>query len=968
MKPGDWRHSLDRDQPCQIIATESLWGQTLYQVWFPGGQRMARYPADRLTDLQPDPKPERRNLAQYFTFVGAAARIADTLANAPLTAPLQSTVIPLPHQLQVLERAMSGKPTGEIRYLLADEVGLGKTIEAGLILSELKQRGRIRRILIVAPAGLVAQWVSEMKTHFNEDFRLVLPNHLTALRQVVSLDDHDNPWRHYDQAVCSLDSVKPLDKRRGWSAEQISQYNRDRFTNLVCAGWDLIIIDEAHRLGGSSKQVARYKLGDALAQATPHLLLLSATPHQGKTDAFRRLIRFISEYAVPDPAITREQIAPYVIRTEKRHAIDADGQPLFKPRFTQLLTVAWSARHQDQRTLYEAVTDYVRLGYNQARQAKQNAIGFLMILMQRLVTSSTAAIRAALERRLEVLQLPINQQELLSDDDLPDDWEALDGQEQFDTLLNARLKGLKNERAEVEVLLALARRCEAQGPDTKAETLLEEMQRLRREENDPSLKFLVFTEFVATQTVLADFLTQRGFSVVRLNGSLNLDERRDVQDRFAAEAEVLISTDAGGEGLNLQFCHIVTNYDLPWNPMKLEQRIGRVDRIGQGHVVQALNMVLEDTVELRVREVLEEKLQRILEEFGVDKLSDVLDSEEGGAPFEDLYLQAMLSPEQAEQRAEALAEYIRRQAETGRQRATLLSSQTDLDPAKARHLADHPLPYWLEQMVVAYLESRLDFGATVAREAIGYHLKWPDRHEIHHAVFTKAEAEQAGAVWVSLDDERVRKLLEQLPFHAPGQPIYPVILPGVSNKVSGFWSLWRISLPKPAERRQNLFAVFISDDGRTLTPTARTVWDGLIEGPDGLQVQGAPLSGATALDAYNASRQAAETQGAPIHTELVSAYQQRLDQWFSDREDLFRQSRALKCFETEANRKQKIRELRQELEREVNAILGLQRDGAPLLSWIELLDLDIQQFYVTHPVHPELTALLLLRIEREPPA
>ena len=146
--------------------------------------------------------------------------------------------------------------------------------------------------------------------------------------------------------------------------------------------------------------------------------------------------------------------------------------------------------------------------------------------------------------------------------------------------------------------------------------------------------------------MLAEFLGNRGFEVVCLNGSLDLDERREVQRAFADEAQVLISTDAGGEGLNLQFCHVVFNYDLPWNPMKLEQRIGRVDRIGQTHVVRAQNFALEDTVELRVREVLEEKLERILQEFGVDKLADVLDTEEGGVDFEDLYVSAVLTPEE----------------------------------------------------------------------------------------------------------------------------------------------------------------------------------------------------------------------------------------------------------------------------------------------------------------------------------
>src|SRR5262249_31259639 len=158
-------------------------------------------------------------------------------------------------------------------------------------------------------------------------------------------------------------------------------------------------------------------------------------------------------------------------------------------------------------------------------------------------------------------------------------------------------------RKEVELLLSAARRCEASGPDVKAEALLDRMQRQQREEHDPTLKVLIFTEFIPTQAMLADFLERRGFTVVCLNGALDLEERRHVQRCFADEAQVLISTDAGGEGLNLQFCHVVVNYDLPWNPMKLEQRIGRVDRIGQQHVVRALNFALEGTVELRVRDV-----------------------------------------------------------------------------------------------------------------------------------------------------------------------------------------------------------------------------------------------------------------------------------------------------------------------------------------------------------------------------
>src|ERR1019366_316244 len=223
--------------------------------------------------------------------------------------------------------------------------------------------------------------------------------------------------------------------------------------------------------------------------------------------------------------------APFVIRTEKRRAIDANENPLFKPRFTQLVPIEWGDAHAEQRALYDAVTEYVRDGYNRAMREKQTAVGFLMILMQRLVTSSTAAIRTAMARRLEVLELPAGQLSLFPED-ITEEWSALDAQDQLDTVLKARLKGLKDERKEVELLLSAARRCEARGPDVKALALLEAIQRIQREDNDPQLKVLVFTEFVPTQAMLADFLMQRGFTVVCLNGSRDLDERRSVQRRF----------------------------------------------------------------------------------------------------------------------------------------------------------------------------------------------------------------------------------------------------------------------------------------------------------------------------------------------------------------------------------------------------------------------------------------------------
>jgi len=370
-------------------------------VWLPTQDAVVRIRADRLTPLDAHsaiPNPH------HLSYIIAAARIADALAQDVLLAPLEAPVIPLPHQIRALQRAISGD---RVRYLLADEVGLGKTIEAGLILRQLKLRGLVRRTLVIAPKGLVPQWVSEMRTHFNEEFHPLIPGDFASYRPFIG---EENFWRACDQVLCSMDSVKPIDGRRGWSREQVAEYNRQRFDDLIAAGWDLIIVDEAHRLGGSTDQVARYKLGQGLAEAAPYLLLLTATPHQGKTDAFHRLMVLLDPRAFPDPvSVMRERVQPYVIRTEKRQAIDLHGQPLFKPRETRLLPICWETRHRDQRLLYEEVTEYVREGYNQAIHEKKPYIRFLMILMQRLVTSSTRAIRTTLERRLEVLQTPEEQ-------------------------------------------------------------------------------------------------------------------------------------------------------------------------------------------------------------------------------------------------------------------------------------------------------------------------------------------------------------------------------------------------------------------------------------------------------------------------------------------------------------------------------------------------------------------------------
>ncbi len=353
-----WCYSTVHNSACKVIEEQTLWGQTVCRVWLPNQDAVVRVPRSALRPLSADLQPEIE--AGRIAYVAAAAKVAEVLEGSlfgngsateghVLLAPMGSNVIPLPHQIHALSQAISGD---RVRYLLADEVGLGKTIEAGLVMRERKLRGLVRRTLVVSPKGIATQWVAEMQTHFNEQFQLVLGDDIGALQRLApqfgkSAGQRSSAWSMFDQVIVSLDSVKPMDKRRGWTAERVAEYNRSRFEDLITAGWDLVIVDEAHRLGGSTDQVARYKLGRGLAEAAPYVLLLSATPHQGKTDAFHRLMSLLDDDAFPDmDSVSRDRVAPYVIRTEKRKAIDADGKPLFKPRRTQMAPVAWEGRQK----------------------------------------------------------------------------------------------------------------------------------------------------------------------------------------------------------------------------------------------------------------------------------------------------------------------------------------------------------------------------------------------------------------------------------------------------------------------------------------------------------------------------------------------------------------------------------------------------------------------------------------------
>jgi hypothetical protein len=371
--------------------------------------------------------------------------------------------------------------------------------------------------------------------------------------------------------------------------------------------------------------------------------------------------------------------------------------------------------------------------------------------------------------------------------------------------------------------------------------------------------------------MLQQFLTDRGFVVARLNGSMDMEERRRAQDAFAEEARGLISTDAGGEGLNLQFCHAVINYDIPWNPMRLEQRIGRVDRIGQVHTVRAINFVFQDSVEHRVLEVLEGKLAIILDEFGIDKASDVLDSAQAGQIFEDLYVEAILHPETLDSTVESVVSRIKAQTKEARESVSVLGATEDLDPGDAQRVMSHPLPHWIECMTVSYLGG---YGGRAEKRGQVWDLTWPDGERLSNVVFSiKSAEEMLTARHLTLEDPRVRGIAMRLPRFVPGQPISRVTLPDLPAEVRGFWSLWRITIHSDDWNRQRIMPLFLHDDGRCLMPAARYIWDQLLTV---LPETHGYIGGEEASFVHARMTEVAERQGRSIYDELLQKHQERL--------------------------------------------------------------------------------------------
>lgn len=806
----------------EILGEKEIFGKTTVWIRILEDNSLLKVSKDEL-------EPENRPIGlPFIRFIAIAAKIRDEVAKKNILAPYESSLIPLPHQILVLEKVMH---SSQNRFLLADEVGMGKTIETGLILKELKLRGDIKRILVIVPKSSMIQWQSEMKEHFNEVFHLYDSEMISSIARTfanINADEEFNFWTQHNQIIVSTDALKPLEKRQGWSQERVNEYNKYRMQAVLEADFDMVIIDEAHKMGGASATVSRYVLAQELCNAVSNVLLLTATPHRGKTDHFRRILQLLDPDAFAGEGLPDiEELEPYVIRTEKRMAVDYEGNKLFNERVTHRFEVYLDPfMHQKQLELYEAVTQYVRKGFNTAKRSKNNSTGLIMILFQRLVSSSTAAILSAMEGRLHRLRNGDD-----SDignyadehDQLGEDFhEELD----FECVIQNNQEVLVDEESLLCALIDKAKVCMNSEVDAKAEALLNKIKLLQQESNNSELKILVFTEFRTTQKMLIDFFKLNAYRCESINGSQDLDERKRALINFKNESQILVATDAAGESLNMQFCHIVVNYDMPWNPMMIEQRIGRVDRIGQKNIVQAFNMLTNNSVDQRVYEVIQEKLNNIIEQLGIDKTADVLDSTIDVKKVNQLYLQSLLNPERFEFAGARWLHEIKSKLREYQSTEGILPQvgEKDIEYKKAADVKYSPLPQWLETLSHQYV--RLN-GGSISKNLMGYSEFILNGEKMKVSFDSEVALDIPGVEHLTLQHEWVKKILNGIGEIDNNNKI-PVLQFKTDGETSGYWSLWEVSAQNRFEKEIQYQALFISDKGKLFSAYANDIWNRLI--------------------------------------------------------------------------------------------------------------------------------------------
>ena len=534
-------------------------------------------------------------------------------------------VDPLPHQLEAVYHYIL--PLPRIRFLLADDAGAGKTIMAGLLLKELKLRGLVSRTLIVTPANLAFQWQREMRDRFRERFDII--------RGVDLKDAYGvNPWQDKPQVITSMDWAK--------RAEVLESLGRTT--------WDLVIVDEAHRMSASDPdhKTERYKLGELLSQKTHHLLLLTGTPHKGDPVNFCLFLQLLDRDVYGDVRSLEEAMkrnhAPFYLRRTKEALVTFPDPDTGKIRklFTnrEVRTVRFELDGQEF-TFYEALSRYVQDQSIRAAadpSARGRALGFTMAMYQRRFASSIHAVRRSLERRLQKLEdrLRRPQPETVADlsrldeiDELPEDEVARLEEEVEQASLPSQRQVIQREIEELRTLVQKARILEEREMSSK----LAKLREVLVDQNifgNPKTKVLIFTEFKETLDYLVATLRKWGLWVTQIHGGMKIGDRDTPGTRlyaereFREEAQVLVATEAAGEGINLQFCWLMVNFDIPWNPVRLEQRMGRIHRYGQEQDCLIFNFVAANTREGQVLERLLERLREIRRELGSDQVFDVV--------------------------------------------------------------------------------------------------------------------------------------------------------------------------------------------------------------------------------------------------------------------------------------------------------------------------------------------------------
>ena len=553
--------------------------------------------------------PEHESVsAEWFDLRSQALQLQIAHEQGQLLSISNSLVRLEPYQLACVNWVMQKLRQ---RALIADDVGLGKTIEAGLVLKELTARNRADRVLFVVPAHLQKKWIRDMDRFF--DIGLTPADRQWVDGERRRLGEEANIWNQdHQQLVTSQAFLRQEEFREA----------------LDDAFWDVVVVDEAHKAakrGESPSETS--KMVDRVADNSDSLLLLSATPHDGKGEAFRSLVEYIDPFLVAeDQGLSKEAVDRVMMRRGKQTIYDDDGERIFPNR--EVGTIPVEMTHEE-RQFYRAVTDYVKHVYNRSEQLNEPAVGFAMALMQKRLVSSIGAIKATLSRRLAKL---VDQQSTATS--LSEETSAyLEGEdldEEDQQKAEEELAGLTvaesdaQLEAEIETLRDLVSLAEGIPVDSKAQKVRRYIQQLL--EAQPNEKVLLFTEYRDTLDYILDLVKDEPWAdeILVIHGGVDKEDRARIEDEFNhGQSRLLFATDAASEGIDLQHsCHIMVNYELPWNPNRLEQRIGRLHRYGQEKEVKVWNFSFEGTRESEVFEMLQEKVENIRGQLG--NTADVL--------------------------------------------------------------------------------------------------------------------------------------------------------------------------------------------------------------------------------------------------------------------------------------------------------------------------------------------------------